>query len=290
MQSRTFGEIKGFPEGSLFISRKELSLAQLHKPTQAGISGSQTEGADSVVLSGGYDDVDKGDEIIYTGHGGRDENTGEIVANQELVKQNLALAISKDKGYPIRVIRGSGLHSEYAPEEGYRYDGLYFIEDQWSDKVGEFTVFRFKLVKLPKTITPPKKVVTLSNNSTGEAPSRKIFQAYRILRDSAKSLEVKKLYDYRCQICNVRLEGPRGPYVEAAHIKPLGTPHNGPDDQDNIICLCPNHHVLFDKYAFTIADDLKLINLEGKLNVNSEHKLNPDYLQYRRLHYNLNND
>ncbi len=290
MQNRVFGNINGFPEGSLFISRKELSFAQLHRPTQAGISGSQLDGADSVVLSGGYDDTDDGNEIIYTGHGGRDESTGKIIANQELTKQNLALAISKDNGYPIRVTRGSGLHSEYAPQEGYRYDGLYYIEDQWTDKVNGFNVFRFKLVKLPKTITPPKKEIALSNNFTGEVPSRKVFQVYRILRDSAKSLEVKKLYDYRCQICNVRLEGPRGPYVEAAHIKPLGTPHNGPDDQDNIICLCPNHHVLFDKYAFTIADDLSLINIKGKLFVDPAHSVNREYLHYRRMHYNLNND
>ncbi len=38
----------------------------------AGISGSESEGADSIVLSGGYeDDEDLGDEIVYAGHGGR---------------------------------------------------------------------------------------------------------------------------------------------------------------------------------------------------------------------------
>lgn len=291
MQIRIFGEIKGFPEGSTFISRKELSLAQLHRPTQAGISGSAKEGADSIVLSGGYSDIDKGDEIVYTGKGGRDERTGKIISNQELTEQNLALAISKDNGYPIRVIRGAGLTSEYAPLEGYRYDGLYIIEDYWTEKENNFTVYKFKLIKLPETIVPPKKdLPQLTEATTGEQASRKQFKTYRILRDTAKSLEVKKLYDYHCQVCNVRLEGPRGPYVEAAHIKPLGNPHNGPDDQDNIICLCPNHHVLFDKYAFTIDDDLQLINFEGRLMVNPAHKLNPEYLQYRRLHYNLNND
>lgn len=40
---------------------------------QAGISGSGEEGADSVVVSGGYeDDEDYGDVIVYTGHGGND--------------------------------------------------------------------------------------------------------------------------------------------------------------------------------------------------------------------------
>jgi hypothetical protein len=38
--------------------------------------GSQT-GAESIVVSGGYeDDEDHGDTIIYTGHGGNDPQTG----------------------------------------------------------------------------------------------------------------------------------------------------------------------------------------------------------------------
>lgn len=39
----------------------------------AGIHGRETVGAFSVVLSGGYeDDIDNGDEVYYTGSGGRD--------------------------------------------------------------------------------------------------------------------------------------------------------------------------------------------------------------------------
>lgn len=81
--NRNFVDILGVSEGDTFISRRELSKAGVHRPTQAGISGSQTERADSVVLSGGYYDKDLGDTTIYTGHGGRDENTGEYLANQE---------------------------------------------------------------------------------------------------------------------------------------------------------------------------------------------------------------
>jgi hypothetical protein len=70
---RVFGHIPGYPEGSRFESRAELSEAGVHRPTMAGISGSESEGADSIVLSGGYeDDEDLGEEIVYTGHGGRD--------------------------------------------------------------------------------------------------------------------------------------------------------------------------------------------------------------------------
>lgn len=288
---RIFGDIPGVSEGDSFISRRELSKAGVHRPTQAGISGSQTEGADSVVLSGGYDDKDLGDTIIYTGHGGRDENTGEYIADQELTRQNLALVVSKERGLPVRVIRGANHQSEYAPQEGYRYDGLYLVEDFWKDNVSNHVVLRFKLSKITALISPAKVMPTvLTGENTGSTPSRRIFQTLRVVRDTKKALEVKKFYDYQCQVCDIRLEGRSGPYAEAAHIMPLGSPHNGPDDQDNILCLCPNHHVLFDSYAFTINDDFTLIGIAGKLNVKPGHNINNRYLAYRREHYSLKND
>jgi SAD/SRA domain len=57
--------------------RVDLARSGVHPPRMKGISGSQNEGADSIVVSGGYeDDHDLGDVIIYTGEGGRDPNTG----------------------------------------------------------------------------------------------------------------------------------------------------------------------------------------------------------------------
>ncbi|KAG6856132.1 hypothetical protein H0H87_007191 [Tephrocybe sp. NHM501043] len=52
------------------ILRAKLSEVGLHNKTVAGISGSVTLGAFSVVLSGGYaDDDDQGDFVVYTGTG-----------------------------------------------------------------------------------------------------------------------------------------------------------------------------------------------------------------------------
>src|SRR5688572_28299463 len=108
MSSRVFGDIFGHPEGSFFESRLELSRAGLHRPTMAGISGTGKEGADSIVLSGGYeDDQDSGDLIIYTGHGGRDPETRQQASDQLLIGGNLALAYSCTHGLPVRVIRGA---------------------------------------------------------------------------------------------------------------------------------------------------------------------------------------
>ena len=108
MAERLFGHVPGYPEGSHFENRAELNASRVHIPTQAGISGSQTEGAESIVLSGGYeDDADYDDTIIYTGHGGRDPSTGQQTHDQPFARGNRALALSKQNGLPVRVIRGS---------------------------------------------------------------------------------------------------------------------------------------------------------------------------------------
>lgn len=85
-------------------------------------------------------------------------------------------------------------------------------------------------------------------------------------------------------MCGTRLECPAGPYSEAAHIRPLGAPHNGPDTKDNMLCLCPNHHVLFDNGAVSVAADLFIIGNEGFLAVQRDHHINQNHLAYHREH------
>ncbi len=91
-------------------------------------------------------------------------------------------------------------------------------------------------------------------------PERRSTTVRRIIRDNALSQLIKALHDHTCQICGVRLLLPDGPYVEGAHIRPLGSPHDGPDVAGNLLCLCPNDHVLFDQGAIVIEDDLMVIN------------------------------
>ena len=66
---------------------------------------------------------------------------------------------------------------------------------------------------------------------------------------------LKKDYDFKYQVCDIRLEANGIPYAIGAHIKGLGTPHEGPDIRENMLILCPNCHYLFDAFAFSIADD-----------------------------------
>lgn len=60
----------------------------------SGIHGRDSEGAYSIVLSGGYeDDIDNGEEFYYTGSGGRDlsgnKRTSEQCCDQTLTRMNL---------------------------------------------------------------------------------------------------------------------------------------------------------------------------------------------------------
>ncbi len=281
---RIFGEIPGYEDGTSFNSRKELAQAGIHPPLQAGISGSADEGADSIILSGGYeDDEDSGIEIIYTGSGGRDSKTGRQIADQELTRGNLALAKSKIEGFPIRVTRSSKHKSSYSPKIGYEYAGLYVIEDYWKEKgKSGFYVWRYRLKAYQSNPLSPR---AQSSSITYAAPKRKAQIIQRIVRDTGKAKAVKEWHNFECQVCGIAIPTSAGLYAEAAHIKPLGAPHNGPDVEGNILCLCPNHHVMFDNGGFMIADDLSLIKIEGQLRTIGQHCIELDFIQYHREHY-----
>jgi predicted restriction endonuclease len=83
----------------------------------------------------------------------------------------------------------------------------------------------------------------------------------RGIREIAITQEVRRLHDRRCEVCQ-RLGAPAGPHVQVAHVRPLGSLHDGPDVAENVLCLCPNHHVLLDTGAFAICDNLTLVGLK----------------------------
>jgi putative restriction endonuclease len=131
-------------------------------------------------------------------------------------------------------------------------------------------------------VTPP----ALHNPSTTpdglSNPERRSVTIDRIIRDTLITAEVKRLHNHECQVCGTRLETPEGWYAECAHIRPLGAPHDGPDRVDNVRCLCPNCHVLFDKGAFSITDDLRLLGMEGTLRTVQGHSISKDFLDHHR--------
>ncbi|XP_054280834.1 E3 ubiquitin-protein ligase UHRF1-like [Macrosteles quadrilineatus] len=160
-----FGPVPGIEVGTCWKFRIQASEAGVHRPHVAGIHGRENIGAFSVVLSGGYeDDIDNGDEFLYTGSGGRDltgnKRTNAQGFDQTLTRFNKAIAMNcnvplsekggeaKDwrGGKPIRVLRNYKLakHSKYAPEDGNRYDGIYKVVKYYPEKgKSGFNVWRY---------------------------------------------------------------------------------------------------------------------------------------------------
>mgnify|MGYP001274331356 CR=1 FL=1 len=101
---------------------------------------------------------------------------------------------------------------------------------------------------------------------------RKARSVEVLLRDQSLVSKVKMLYNDTCQICGLRLKLRKGMYYsEVHHIKPLGKPFNGPDCIENMICVCPNHHILLDFKAIPIAVETMKIVL---------HEIGSEYINF----------
>ncbi|WP_324676107.1 YDG/SRA domain-containing protein [Hymenobacter sp. GOD-10R] len=144
--ARQFGHVGSYRPGDFFANRLALSAAGLHRPTRAGISGTQREGADSIVLADAYeDDVFTDDEICYTGHGGRDPRTGKQVTDQVLTDRNLALVKSQETGKPVRVLR----KVEHEGSTVFRYEGLFRVAAyEYTRGKSGYGIWLFRLVPL----------------------------------------------------------------------------------------------------------------------------------------------
>jgi hypothetical protein len=106
-----------------------------------------------------------------------------------------------------------------------------------------------------------------------DVPARSPCKNYRILRDNGLARQIKQLHNNQCQLCGMTIDLLNGvKYSEAHHIKPLGSPHNGPDVASNIIVLCPNCHVMSDYGAI----HLKLVDIKQHPN----HRIEEEYINY----------
>ncbi|MFC5931254.1 HNH endonuclease [Cryobacterium melibiosiphilum] len=283
--SKFFGTPDGVTVGQLFENRRELHDANVHRPTQPGISGTKAEGADSIVLSGGYaDDKDRGDYIIYTGHGGRAPNGTRLVRDQSPdAPGNAGLATSMALGLPVRVVRKHTKSSPFAPPSGYRYSGLYLVTQTWMDKGRDgFQIVRFRLERIDEQ--PPLE--PQSANIPDPEYSSTIVS--RRIRDSQLSRQIKQLYDFQCQVCETQIPTVNGhSYAEGAHVRPLGRPHVGRDNWSNILCMCPNHHTQFDLGGMVLTDQMEVVETRkmtaiAELTFRKSHFLDITNVQYHR--------
>ncbi|MFG2624792.1 YDG/SRA domain-containing protein [Streptomyces sp. NPDC048473] len=315
-----FGHVDECLPGVHFESRQAVKDAKLHKEREAGISwGLDANGeraADAIVLNQGYeDDLDKWDEVIYTGAGGRDRNTGRQIEDQTWENRgNAGLRRSRILANPIRVIRGSEGERDYSPASGYRYDGLYQIVEEWTEvgKAG-FRICRFRLRRLPaetQELTPVEQQVrdildrqgqgAADENSAdvpGVATQRRKATVERIVRDTAVVRRVKRWHEYTCQICALTLTVGAGgkSYAEGAHIQALGGSAGGPDVEGNVLCLCPNCHVRLDRGALYLTDDFHVVDryVEGltsltvPLRTVAQHRIGKRFLRAHRRFWRI---
>ena len=273
----TYGPVHGIPIGARFRNRRSLYDARVHRDIRRGICGGpdKKRGAESVVLSGGYeDDLDLGQIVYYTGIGKRD-GSGRLIADQEFSGLNRSLAVNAQTAQPIRLIR--------AVAGEFEYSGLCVVEDAFlRPGASGFQICQYRLRAL---------------QSAGESHRADINQAeakrvltthYRLVRDAGVPTRVKELYDYRCQVCDIRIDTLAGPYSEGAHLVPLGGGADGPDIDANVLSLCPNHHVMLDHGAICFADDWTVVDRDGRplgsLNVHPDHRLQ---VAYARIHRRL---
>ena len=118
-----------------------------------------------------------------------------------------------------------------------------------------------------QTILSSATFVAVEEEFQNIAPGRIKTTVSRVIRDTALARNVKELYGFRCQLCGHTIQRSDGSfYAEAHHIRPLGSPHDGPDRLDNLLCVCPNHHVELD-YRLTKLrlSDLRTVKAHGLL-------------------------
>lgn len=120
-----------------------------------------------------------------------------------------------------------------------------------------------------------------------EPPERVRTEVSRTVRNTALVKQLKREYEYRCQVCGVqRKRDSDSYYAEGHHLHPLGDSPPGPDHEKNIIILCPNHHADFDYGMIKVdPDTFELSHAYESLSspvleVSDGHSLGVEYIEY----------
>jgi len=120
-------------------------------------------------------------------------------------------------------------------------------------------------------------------------PNRMTVGTTRAIRDTKTSLGLKRLYRHKCQVCGATIKLSDRDFSETHHLQPLGKIYQGPDVQENMLVVCPNHHAQLNYGAIAIEpSSLEIIHSNGEklgnLTVSKKHKLEKRYLTYHLNH------
>ncbi|XP_014260968.1 uncharacterized protein LOC106673386 [Cimex lectularius] len=149
-----YGPPEGVPIGTIFESRRDLSLAGVHRPLKGTLDISQ-HGIVSVLVTDDSFIVDSWKRVVY---------------QAPLVKNNRKDRSRSDiKGFwssyltkfPIRLTRSFNHKGGLGPIQGYRYDGLFNVTRSWKCIVdSDWVCHRFELfydLEIQKDIPAPSK-------------------------------------------------------------------------------------------------------------------------------------
>lgn len=121
----------------------------------------------------------------------------------------------------------------------------------------------------------------------------------RPFRDAKFRSQVRFAYSATCAMTGLRIiNGGGNPEVDAAHIRPIGHGHNGPDSVRNGLALSKTVHWMFDRGLISVSDDyqiliaknnvpdpaVRLFNPDGRLILPKDEVANPHpaFLKYHR--------
>eukprot|EP00897_Mesotaenium_endlicherianum_P006666 jgi/Mesen1/6027/ME000308S05226 len=178
LPGKHIGPIPGIEVGQQFFGRAEMVVVGMHSHWLNGIDFITKDAKNNtykesvctaIVMSGGYeDDRDKANVIEYTGEGGNDLlGDKKQLADQKLVKGNLALFNSVKHQNPVRVIRGA---KSSDAQRVYSYDGLYRVtKHEEQTGVRAFKIQKFWLTRIPGQAVLTSQQVRFIN---GEIPSK----------------------------------------------------------------------------------------------------------------------
>jgi hypothetical protein len=127
---------------------------------------------------------------------------------------------------------------------------------KWRKAVGEAVAFFEQLLPLVQEDI-------LSADSGGRGFTEAQHLVTRKESSSRHRVELMRAYAFRCQVCNERLLLPSGQcYLEAHHICPRAH-RESEDARENVLVLCPNHHLEFDRKAIAIKPGTRtLVHIE----------------------------
>lgn len=135
----------------------------------------------------------------------------------------------------------------------------------------------------------------LLESGSNAAVERELSHRLAQKRNQILAAKLKALYRHECMACGGTVViglAPQRRYAEAAHIKPLGMPHNGPDKSGNMLVLCPNHHLQFDRGIISIEQVGAAVQFMSRISgdathrktikLHSSHSLDPDCVRWHK--------